>query len=62
MAEAQAAIATSKAALAAAHRRTPVVRAVMAGLAELRAEDHFGERITQAVRDDQGPAGNAHRG
>ena len=60
MQEAEAAIAASRAAVEAAHRRTPMIRTVMAELAVLRAEDHFGQRITQAVRDEQGPAGNAH--
>jgi hypothetical protein len=62
MEEADAAFARARQGLAAAHRRTPVVRAFMAGLAELRAEDHFSERIAAAARDEQGPAENVHRG
>lgn len=59
---ADAAVAHAADRLMAATALTPVVRALMAGIAELRAEDHFGERIKQAVRDDQGPADHAHGG
>jgi len=62
MVAADAAVASAQEQLQAAHRRTPRVRAVVERFEELRAVDHFGERFAQAVRDEQGPAGHAHRG
>ena len=60
MEEADAAFARARRDVAAAHGRTPMIRAVLSGLAELRAEAHFTERLEQAARNENGPAGHAN--